>query len=139
MTTQARFFRRSRGLLLAGLAACGGDGGTADPVPEPGTLVVSLTTPNADDAAILLRITGPGITQVAAANAGQYMKVLLEGDDLTAVLVGDLASGALIRFHVPDVGAVASYASSVLQVANETNALRGSTGGYLLALRELGG
>jgi hypothetical protein len=119
-------------LVPAGMAGCGGDGGPAG--PQPGTLVATLTTPNGDDGAILVRINGPGITQVVAGRAGDYLKVLQEGNTVTAVVVGELDSGALIRFDVPDLETRSSYGASILQVADESNALRGSLAGYSLAL-----
>lgn len=124
-------------LCLGGLAGCGGDGGPTG--PEPGALVVNLTAPNADDAAILLRVIGVGITQVSASQAGTYLKVLQDGNTLTAVLVGNLATGALMRFNVPDVNALGSYSATIVQVADEKNALRALLAGYALNLVEAAG
>jgi len=130
MKTATWCVRAAAGLLVAGMISCGGDEGPTG--PEPGSLVVSLVTPNADDAAILFRVTGTGITNVTASGAGRYLAVVQEGNTLTAVVVGASLAGPLIRFDIPDVGARSSYVATVLQVADGVNALRGSLSGYLL-------
>jgi hypothetical protein len=121
--------------ILAVAASCGdGDEGPTGPVG--GTLTVTLTTPNADDGALLLRVDGPGMTEVTSAAPSLYSRFLetLQGDDgeVTAVFVGDVSSGPLFTFRVADLAAAASYEATLLQVADRTNELRGSTEGYVL-------
>lgn len=138
MTAGGRCPRVVVTLLLAGAAGCGGDGGGVGPIPVPGTLEVTLTSPNPDDAAILFRVMGPGLSQISAADGEDYLRVIQDGNTLTVVLVGDLPSGGLIRFNVPDVAALGSYSAVVLQVADDANMLRGSLAGYALVLAESG-
>jgi hypothetical protein len=115
-----------------GLTACSGDGnGDLPPTgPTAGTFAVTLTTPNADDGAIVFRVTGPGITQVTSAVASYYIHYDQTGTSLTVVIVGDLEDGALLTFRVPDVSAVSSYGATALEVADRANELRGSVGSY---------
>lgn len=120
----------------AALTACTGDGNGGPPPtgPTAGTFAVTLSTPNADDGAIVFRVTGPGITQVTKAVASHYMHFDQSGTSLTVVMVGDLADGTLLTFRVPDVSAVSSYSATVLEVADRTNELRGSLGTYGLSV-----
>lgn len=119
-----------------GLVACSGDGNGGPPPtgPTAGTFAVTLSTPNTDDGAIVFRVTGPGVTQIANAVPSRYMHFDQVGTSLTVVIVGNLADGTLLTFRVPDVSAVSSYSATVLEVADQTNELRGSVGGYGLAV-----
>jgi hypothetical protein len=123
------------GLALAVALACGGDGGATGPAgPTAGVLTVRLTTPNTDDGAILLTMSGPGMTQLAAADASLYFRQAQTGTTATAVLVGDVQGGSLLTFHVPDVDAAGSYSATIQQVADRGDALRGSLSGYSLVV-----
>jgi len=123
------------GLALAfGLATCGGDGSTEPEGPTPGFLTVTLTTPSADDGAILLTVSGPDMTQLAPAHGSLYFRHAEGAGTATAVLVGDLQGGALLTFHVPDVAAAGSYSAAITQVADRSSALRASLGGYALTV-----
>lgn len=123
------------GLVLAATVGCGGgDSSTEAPGPTPGTVTVSLTTPRTDDGAILFTVSGPDMTQLAASSATLYFRHAQEGTTITAVLVGDIAGGALLTFHVPDVAATGAYTASIQQVADRSNALRGSLAGYTLTV-----
>jgi hypothetical protein len=120
------------GLALAATVACGGSDGTTG--PTAGTLTVTLTTPNTDDGAILLTVSGPDMTQIAVDDTSLYVRYAQDGTTVTAVLVGDLESGSLVTFHVPDVDAVSSYSATITQVADRSNVLRGSLTGYALTV-----
>ncbi len=78
-----------------------------------GTLTLRLTTPHADDGAMTFEVSGAPI------------------DSATA---GNLANGAVVTLHVPDVGAAASYTANVLEVADRQDALRPSLAGYALTV-----
>ncbi|HYR11100.1 MAG TPA: hypothetical protein VEQ60_25190 [Longimicrobium sp.] len=124
--------RLSLALLLAlAAAACtgGDDGGTTPPPPEPGVLTVSLTTPNGDDRALVVELTGPSISEVASANAAYVVHARPAGTGgVRAAVFGSLGSGALLRFQVPDVNNAAAYKATVVEVADAGNALRQTTG-----------
>lgn len=108
-------------LVGGALVACGDDGGPG----QPGTLVVSLTTPNTGDAGILLTLTGPGFENVAAAASNQRIYWRLRADNEARVLVlADLTSGPLLTVSVPDVRQAASYAGAVQDVTDQENRLR---------------
>ena len=124
-------FTLAAALSLA--AACSDDptGGA----PRAGTLVVRLTTPHADDGAMLFEVSGPPIDTSAAAGASlQLFTRRADGSTLVGVVVGDLTNGAVIRLQVPDVGAAAAYTARLLEVADRQNALRPSLTGYALTV-----
>ncbi|MEK6254939.1 MAG: hypothetical protein N2B05_09610 [Gemmatimonadales bacterium] len=122
--------------LLSTSVSCGDDdnGSTGPPDPVPGTLTLSLGTLHVDDGALVLRLQGADITQVALAAPGLYLRFLEDQTGVTAVFVGDVVSGDLLTFHVPDVNSVASYAGTVLEAADRSNALRGSLAEYTLTV-----
>jgi len=121
-------------MLLAG--ACADD--PAAP-PIPGMLLVSLNTPAADDAAVLLRVQGPGIQGVASTNSNHRLFWRLAADDEANVIVlGGLASGPVLTVQVPDVRAAAEYTVTVAEVAAANDALRASLEGYAATVARSG-
>jgi hypothetical protein len=122
-------------LAAALLAGCSDkpDGGIADP-PVPGVLVATLTTPHADDRAVLVEIRGAGITGVQAAATGYVVHSRAGGEQVKAAAFGTLQSGALLRFTVPGVTKSASYTARVVESSGPENALREELGGYRVEL-----
>ena len=111
-----------------GILSCGGD--STGPKAVPGDLTATLTTPNADDRAILITITSPGTISPGAAGADYVVfSKTLTGKTSVAVF-GTLTTGPLVRFSVPDVGQAASYVVTVSDVADASNAPRSSLAGY---------
>jgi len=128
--------RRFVAALVAGAAliACGGgDGPTA---PEPGTLEVRLTTPNADDRAMLVTVTGPEPIQAVSGAVGSALVLhgRVSGSQATIAVFGPVTSGVLARVAVPDVGRVGAYTVTIVEVADDANQLRASLGGYSLTI-----
>ena len=122
--------------LLSATISCGDDdnGSTGPPDPVAGTLTLSLDTPHADDGALLLRLDGPDITQVRLAAPGLYLRFLEDQTGVTAVFVGDVTSGDLLTFRVPDVSRSSAYNATMLEAADRSNALRASLAEYTLAV-----
>ena len=123
-------------IAIAALAAGWGCGdGPTEPKAVPGTLLLQLTTPYADDGAIMLEIRGPDIDQLAAVNSAHLMYSLAtSGSVVRVVVVGDIRSTGLLEFHVPDVRAVDDYTAQVIEVADRTNALRSRLAEYELLI-----
>ncbi len=114
-------------------AACSDDptGGT---VP-PGTLTLRLTTPHADDGAMVFDVSGPPIDSALAGNASLRLFTRRAGSStVVGAVVGALANGAVVTLQVPDVGAAAAYTAQVVEVADRQNALRASLAGYALTV-----
>jgi hypothetical protein len=146
----------SRLLLLpvaVGLAiSCGGSGGDRAPTEPsqqqpgqptqptaptavPGTLAARLVTPNADDGAILIEISGPApIADITVALQGAVVHSRADGNKTRLAVFGPLASGALVRFSVPDVNAAQQYSAQVTEVSDRASALRTSVTGYQISI-----
>jgi hypothetical protein len=121
--------------VLSVSAACSND--PVAVVPHTGTLTLRLTTPHVDDGALTFTLSGPPINNVTAANAS--LRLFTRGggsgdSTIIGVLVGDLATGAVVTLYVPDVTAVAHYSAHVLEVADRDDALRASLAGYVLSV-----
>jgi hypothetical protein len=124
--------------LLLSAGAIGIAGCSSPDGPTAGELEVRLTTPNANDRAILLRVGG---TQTAvSAPVGSNYRVLtapLAGDTVRVVVIAPvgsaLAAGTLLRLTVPDTRQAGSYVAKVLDVASATYAQR-ATAGYVLSV-----
>ncbi len=96
-----------------------------------GTLVVRLTTPHADDGALLFSVSGPRIDSITVSAGSIRLFTRRGGDSIVAAVVGPLANGAVVHLHVPDVGAT-GYTATVMEVADREDALRASLAGYAL-------
>lgn len=119
--------------VLAGAACSGGDDSPTGPVA--GTLNVVLTSPNSDDGAVMLQITG-AVDSVVVPTGLTAWQSEPGANVLRAIVTGDLASGGtLLTLRVPDVSKASSYSTQVLQVSSETYAQR-PVGGYSLSLQQ---
>ncbi|HEY6060682.1 MAG TPA: hypothetical protein VIV10_08855 [Gemmatimonadales bacterium] len=104
----------SLGLLGTGLAC--GDNAVA---PKAGSVTVSLTTPNADDGAVLIALFGPGITNLQPASASYRVYSLTASPtEVHILIVGDLAAGALLTLNVSDQSRIGDYHGTVIQAAS---------------------
>jgi hypothetical protein len=121
--------------LVLAVGACSDDE-TTGPEAVPGTLVVTLTTPNTDDGAIMFTMTGGEASNVTLVDPSFQIFTHEGTSSITVVIVGDIAAGALLEFDVPDVGELDSYSAEVDQVADRTNDLQALTG-YSLSVSEV--
>lgn len=117
------------GACLLALPGCGDDP-AGPPEPVPGVLTVNLATPNADDRAVLVRVTGPGEAAAVTAAAGQTLFSRPTAAGFNAAVFGDLAAGPLLRFSVPDVNQAGAYQATVVEVVDPSDQLRPSLAGY---------
>lgn len=119
------------------LSSCGGEskGTTEPPLPDPGELTVQLTTPNADDGAIMLSISGLQNTTEIKASSGSYVSYSRQdGSTATVAVFGEIASGSLVHFAVPDLAAAATYHVTLREVADRSGAIRSLKNGYTISL-----
>lgn len=118
--------------LLTAVAAC-----EEDAIGPAGTVVLSLTTPNSDDGAALLTVTGRGLTNAQAASSGYRLYWRLHSDrELRVAVFGNLVSGPLLTLQTDDVGGVAV---TLAEVASRSDSLRSSTSGYQVSVTTAAG
>jgi len=134
-TTPLRALGALAGALLFGVSACSSDdpGGTG--VNTSGSVTVSLTTPSADDGALLVVVTGPEFAGAKAAASGYALYWRrASATETRVIVVGDIVAGPLFEI-TPAAGADASdFTGTVSEVANRADALRASTTGYSLSV-----
>jgi hypothetical protein len=110
--------------------ACSKDGPTG---PSAGALSLSLTTPNADDGAVLLAVSGGPVDSITAAGGYKVYggaAAAPAGAPLRVIVRGDLAAGTIARVWVPDVGAVGSYRVTIEQAAARATYQQRAVAGY---------
>lgn len=121
-------------LTLCALALSACDSDPAE-TPTAGSLTVSISTPNPMESAMLVRITGPGISDARAVSTDHVLHVSDHAPgEFQAIILGDLTSGPLMRFDVPDIAALQKYSAEILQVASPNYDLREDSGQYGITL-----
>lgn len=121
-------------LLFA--AACGSSSGGSSG-PTAGTLFITYATPNSDDGALLLKVTGAAVSSVTAdTTLKAYSRISADGDTLMLVVAGAVHNGVVARISVPDTRAVANYVGTVLQVAQSGTFAQRNLTGYSVAVSQ---
>ncbi|HET7041190.1 MAG TPA: hypothetical protein VFI13_04195 [Gemmatimonadales bacterium] len=105
--------------LLLAVAGCGSsDGGGAHPVP--GFLTLTLSTPNANDGAVLFKVSGGTIDSVVGGAMVQSGSYVINPTFTRVVTAGNIVDGIIAKIHVPDVDKAASYSATVEQASIRT-------------------
>ncbi|WKW11350.1 hypothetical protein Strain138_000593 [Pseudogemmatithrix spongiicola] len=133
--------RWRRGLALGAAVALIGSCAepTAPQRPVAGALQVTWTTPHVDDRSALLRVvlpSGLSATGLDGATPGIEVFHRQSGDTLFIAAFGELASGALLRFEVPDVRQASRIAATIVEVGAADDALRTTTDGYAVRVQQ---
>jgi hypothetical protein len=122
-------------VLFVVLAGCSGEESTG---PQPGRLQLYIATPNSDDRAIALTISGTVSDIQALAGYQLYTRAL---EDRTAIIVVPQGSAAfpageteVATLGVPDLRAAGDYRVAVIQGAGTDYSLRLGAG-YTARLR----
>jgi hypothetical protein len=84
--------------------------------PTTGTLNVNLSSPNADDGAVLVAVTGGPVDSVESAGYTMY-SARGRADTVKLIVTGTLPSGVIARIHIPDSRQASRYGARVLQAA----------------------
>ena len=122
-------------LALASALACGNESAPATPMPTSGAAAASLVTPNADDGAILVSLTGPGITSVQSTSSAYFVQSrVVSASEVRLLVVGNVSAGVVATIVVPDVRRIGEYSGSVLEVASRGDQVRNSVAGYAIHL-----
>jgi len=139
---------RHQGKLAAILAlamgiACTNDATTSSESPPQSapltSLVVSLTTPNADDGALALTLRGPDVGQIQPASS-QYLVYTrpISGNETHVIIVGDVAAGHVLTVTIGPGHKLTDYSAFMNEVAARNDALRGTLSDYQLTLAPSG-
>ena len=117
------------------LGSCETDAGPKQPVP--GALTFELQTPNAQDGALLVQLSGPALTvgAVSATGAGNQLFARMSGSTLKVAVFGTIQAGPVFTVSVPDLARASQYSATVSEVADAGNALRGSLTGYAVRVK----
>jgi hypothetical protein len=108
---------------------------TPQPPPPTGSAVVSLTTPNGDDGAVSVTLTGPGLTTLQVSSSSTlFFSRAVSDSEARVIAVGNLAAGPLFTFKVAAGHQLSAYSATVVQVATRSDSLRSNTSGYKLAI-----
>ena len=126
--------------LLVATASCGGTESPVDsgptgpstPGPVPGTLALTFTTPNGDDRAVHIRLSGANIDRLQVASGlTLYQAPGSASADILVLGSASIGSGSTIgTLQVPDVATVGSFSAQVLAVAADDYELRQSLASY---------
>lgn len=117
--------------LLLAVAACG----ESTTPPEPGVVSLSLVTPNTDDGAMAMVLTGPGVASFSSGSSAYavYWRVV-SATEARVIVVGDLSNGVLATAQVAEANRLSGYHVGILEVATRSDAVRASTAGYAINL-----
>jgi len=121
-------------LCLAVAVACGDSQEPSKPVPGP--LRVILTTPNSDDGALLLSITGPAVPTGLTPEPGlRLFQNGPAGTTTVVALTGPIQSGTVLTLQVEDTRKARRYQVTVQQAASAAYQLR-DVSSYTVKVRE---
>lgn len=88
--------------------------------PDPGYLAVELSVPEgARDIGAMLVVDGPGIDSVESPGFEMFQSAAPSRTRRQVIIRGELSSGPVLRFHVPDRRGQAKYRVRLLQVSAE--------------------
>lgn len=121
-------------IVAAAAVGCKDEGGDRPPVgpgSNPTSLVVTLTTPNGDDGALMFTVRGPEMLAVTSASSSYlvFSNLAVQGQ-ARVIAVGDLRPGAVFTIAVTGAHEPADYTVSLEQVATRADALRSNLAGY---------
>ena len=133
--------RKTGAVVLAAITiACGGDGtnggtGPATETVNPGFVNVTLATPNSNDGALLLTLSG-GTMDSLTASAGTIFFASTGTNTFRIMVAGTIVDGPIVRFWMPDRRNVAQYLATLEQAAVRTTYEQQDIGAYSLSIAE---
>ena len=126
-------------VAIAVTLACGDDTGldTTGPqatnVPDPGFVNVSLTSPNSNDGALLIQLSGGEIDSLIGATASMFAAET--GSNTFRIFVaGTIPDGPVLRFWVPDRRDLSPYTATLEQAATRGTYVQQDISSYALSV-----
>ena len=121
-------------VVLTGSCA---DSPTASDRPEPGAMLVRLTTPHSDYGAAVFKLVLPegmttGIPELSVPGLEVFHRRV--ADTVRVAVFGSIENGELMRIAVPDLRQATRVTVTLVEVAGEDDALRESLAGYALSV-----
>ena len=95
---------------------------------------MSLTSPNADDGAILFELAGPAVHGITLSSTTLTYYIDSSAAPIRVAVLGNLSNGPLLTFVVNDTTAMSSYSATAKDVASRQNQLRSGFTGYQLKI-----
>ena len=125
------------GVIAVTLLGSCGDGQTGPKVPVPGALTFELQTPNAQEGALLIQLSGPGLTAAAVSTTGSSNQAFarMSGSALKIAVFGTIPAGPVFNIRVPDLARASEYTATVTEVSDTGNNLRVSLTGYAVRVK----
>ncbi len=131
--------RKSAAVVLAALTiACKNadiQGTGPDDTINPGFVTVTLATPNSNDGALLLTLSG-GTMDSVQASAGTIFFAPTGTNTFRVMVAGTIADGPVVRFWMPDRRNVAQYLATLEQAAVRSTFVQQDISGYSLSIVE---
>jgi hypothetical protein len=119
--------------LVAALATISCGDGPTD-LSGPGTLTVRFVSAQPGDAAIRFTLYGPAISGIETETDLVLYSFSPNTTTHRIAIFGDLSTGSVLRFDVPDLSELAGYQVQLHEVADGANALRTSLAGYTITV-----
>jgi len=124
-----------------GIAAACSDKGTGPVPPGPppaspplSAVVVALATPNSNDGAAIVTLTGPDVGTIQPADSHYVVFSRASGQDLHVIVVGNLSAGPLFTAKISGTHTLSAYSGSIQQVATRGDSILGSLSGYRVSV-----
>ena len=102
---------------------------------NPGFVTVTLATPNSNDGALLLTLSG-GTMDSLQASAGTIFFASTGTNKFRVMVAGTIADGPVVRFWMPDRRNVAQYLATLEQAAVRSTYVQQDISGYSLSIVE---
>ena len=104
-----------------------------DPARGPGALEIRLVTPNAEDGALLLTLSGGPVDSITSA-AFEIVSLPVSANDHRVLIRGALRSGIVARLWVPERENQSAYVVSVTEAVGRTSYARRDVAGYAVSV-----
>ena len=121
-------------LVLILLAGAGLNGCSGPPsASESASLAVTLSSPFADDGAVLFTVTGGPVDSVESSGYAVYSS-RPEPNTLEVIVTGQLGSGTIARLHIANERLAPAYSARVVQAAARVSYTQRDPAAYGLTL-----